>query len=489
MYNPHSQPFAISLGNTGQVQLDRGQRRFGGTLLAIALSVFALQSTSSAATYVVAKTGKDSNPGTASQPWLTVQKAANTVVAGDKVTILAGQYNEYVRESTNGTNASRITFQGNGLVTLGGFSVTGAYVTVKDVSLNGSGAPTYRGTLDVGTGGNYCVVENVVITGSVTNTVGPGAIVVMNGNGGANPVGCVFDNVTITNPTNHAITLTGRGHTVSNCTITGENGWDCFRIISSDTRIVGNTVKNWSNLNNNKATHPDIFQTFGVDPTAVSQDVLIEGNLVDGAVGDVQLGNMEDQQNNGNISRWTFRNNVFANIERTINVYVPNVSFHNNVFYRCGTASNWAIIYDGSPTKGYAKNINIQNNFFVECSGDDSPSKGWYAGNSTGIVADHNLIVGTASRLAKTGIKKGSLEANGITGKNPLFVNPAANDFRLQVGSPAIGAGARLISLFTKDLLGIDRLGSAWDIGPHSFNTTLEPLSAPTNTRVTTTSP
>ena len=45
-------------------------------------------------TYYVSKTGSDSNPGTQAQPWLTLQKAANTVVAGDTVFIRSGIYNE-----------------------------------------------------------------------------------------------------------------------------------------------------------------------------------------------------------------------------------------------------------------------------------------------------------------------------------------------------------------------------------------------------------
>ena len=45
-------------------------------------------------TYYVSKTGSDNNPGTQAQPWLTLQKAANTVVAGDTVFIRSGIYNE-----------------------------------------------------------------------------------------------------------------------------------------------------------------------------------------------------------------------------------------------------------------------------------------------------------------------------------------------------------------------------------------------------------
>ena len=46
--------------------------------------------------YYVSTTGNDSNPGTIDQPWLTIQKAADTMVAGDTVWIREGIYNEQV---------------------------------------------------------------------------------------------------------------------------------------------------------------------------------------------------------------------------------------------------------------------------------------------------------------------------------------------------------------------------------------------------------
>jgi hypothetical protein len=44
------------------------------------------------ATYFVSTTGLDTNPGTLSKPWLTVEKAVNTVVAGDTVYVRGGEY-------------------------------------------------------------------------------------------------------------------------------------------------------------------------------------------------------------------------------------------------------------------------------------------------------------------------------------------------------------------------------------------------------------
>ena len=61
-------------------------------------------------TYYVAKTGNDSNPGTASQPWRTIQKAANTAAAGDTVYVRAGTYNEKVIVKNSGAPGAYITF-------------------------------------------------------------------------------------------------------------------------------------------------------------------------------------------------------------------------------------------------------------------------------------------------------------------------------------------------------------------------------------------
>lgn len=61
--------------------------------------------------YYVATTGDDSHPGTEARPWRTVQKAANTMVAGDTVFIRAGTYVERVTPTQSGTDGGYITYQ------------------------------------------------------------------------------------------------------------------------------------------------------------------------------------------------------------------------------------------------------------------------------------------------------------------------------------------------------------------------------------------
>jgi len=60
--------------------------------------------------YYVATTGSDSNPGTIAQPWRTIQKAANTMVAGDTVYIRAGTYRERVVPQHSGSAGQTITY-------------------------------------------------------------------------------------------------------------------------------------------------------------------------------------------------------------------------------------------------------------------------------------------------------------------------------------------------------------------------------------------
>src|SRR5690242_657336 len=64
-----------------------------------------------AATYYVAKTGSDSNAGTnISAPFLTIQKAASVMLAGDTCYIRKGIYRETVTPVNSGTSAASITF-------------------------------------------------------------------------------------------------------------------------------------------------------------------------------------------------------------------------------------------------------------------------------------------------------------------------------------------------------------------------------------------
>jgi hypothetical protein len=56
----------------------------------------------------------DQNPGTIDQPWKTITKANQTLVAGDTVYIVAGTYTSHIAPANSGTSSNRITYRNYG---------------------------------------------------------------------------------------------------------------------------------------------------------------------------------------------------------------------------------------------------------------------------------------------------------------------------------------------------------------------------------------
>ncbi len=75
----------------------------------ILTSVFVPTFVAYAATYYVATTGSDGNPGTEKQPWRTIAYSVNSIVAGDTVYVKGGVYNEgTIRFRRSGTKSAPI---------------------------------------------------------------------------------------------------------------------------------------------------------------------------------------------------------------------------------------------------------------------------------------------------------------------------------------------------------------------------------------------
>ena len=72
----------------------------------------ALVSLASGTAYYVSQTGNDTNAGTMSAPWRTIQHAAKSVKAGDTINIRTGVYNEAVTPTVSGSpSTGSVTFQ------------------------------------------------------------------------------------------------------------------------------------------------------------------------------------------------------------------------------------------------------------------------------------------------------------------------------------------------------------------------------------------
>ena len=93
--------------------------------LYFALLVFTATSllAQSGATFYVSKSGKDTNSGSASAPWLTIGHAALEATAGATVYVEAGTYNESVTFANSGTATEPIVFNGQGVAIVDGTGV------------------------------------------------------------------------------------------------------------------------------------------------------------------------------------------------------------------------------------------------------------------------------------------------------------------------------------------------------------------------------
>src|ERR1039457_1007441 len=78
-------------------------------LAVIAAALFAAPP-AQAADYYVSPSGSDNAPGTLTQPFQTIQKAASVMVAGDTAYIRAGVYRETVTPKNSGTQNAPITY-------------------------------------------------------------------------------------------------------------------------------------------------------------------------------------------------------------------------------------------------------------------------------------------------------------------------------------------------------------------------------------------
>ena len=179
---------------------------------------------------------------------------------------------------------------------------------------------------------------------------------------------------------------------------------------------------------------------------------------------------------------------------------VDDSIFRNNLLY--SNHASGISLYEIDGAHGYSRNM-VYNNTIVmasdgrwavnipKSSGKKSPVSNQvinnilytpntvrgsvltYAAAVSGFVSDYNIVVNrfsvdggnTSISLASWRQKTGQDLHSTISDPTALFVNPAAQDYRLKMGSPAVNAG-KMLSQVTDDLVGTKRpLGGAYDIG------------------------
>ncbi|MFH1510260.1 MAG: right-handed parallel beta-helix repeat-containing protein [Candidatus Woesearchaeota archaeon] len=357
------------------------------------------------ADYYVATTGSDSNPGTQSQPWKTIQKAANTVVAADVVHVSQGQYNERVTISRSGVSGSKIVFKsepGRSAKTQG-FVIRGSYIRIEsfDITNNGDGAQI--------SGSDVEFVDNFLHEIRGTGIDSSGVRALISGNSLYKiQYGIVVggDNSVIENNDVQRLYDYGLG----DCDYTRFFGTG---IVFRNNRFHGTISSEIG------SAHVDCFQTFD-NNGEYARNILFENNFCT----DFAQGLMGEAIYYHNSRNLTFRNNVFAHggAWGICSVNIAGVTVEHNTF----VDTYW---YGVGIRGQYGKDAIIKNNIFYEAMNERSYT--FYDGGNG--IADYNLVY-----KAKYPSSPG---AHDLLGVDPMFVDPNSDDFRPKDGSPACNGG------------------------------------------------
>jgi len=377
--------------------------------------------------YFVSPTGSDANPGTTDQPWLTLQRAANAVVAGDTVVVRAGNYAGF-NLTTDGTAAAPITFMADGAAVISqhnavsdyGVDLDGADYAVVDGfriingaagvrAANNTGVVVRHNDIDVNS--RYGVLatssQGILIENNQVGRTGVGAGVVINGGGDGAVIrgNRIYDNLT------HGIFLNGdrlaagSDGLVSNSVIENNillgNGRGGAASIALDG-AVGTSIRN----NLIYFAHSDGISLFAYDGASGSKDNLIVNNTVVVAVD----------------GQWALR----VSQDSTRNVVVNNILLNNNT-------ANGSIFFNADSLTGTISDFNVLTGLLRDDSGTYTLDQ-WRAAKSL----DSNSKTADSARA--------------------VFVSVDAADYHLLADGPAVDAGTKNRAPLT-DLEGNPRPG------------------------------
>lgn len=227
--------------------------------------------------------------------------------------------------------------------------------------------------------------------------------------------------------------------------------------------------------------HPDQFQTGG---NVLGGDF----NLFDGMFF-VSTGSTQDdhhwynlESNGSNFDNVLMRRSVVYNTSSGSGVFQEfSYIFHlHNTFAIAqrfpgppgtGNATVQYALYMDDPTS----NIGIRNCIFYEAWGASVTAPRAYLVDSTGFF-DHGFNLAWDAETGATGIEGPLATETGAVFEDPLFVNLASHDFRLDTGSPGLNAAGAVTTVSTAS-----GTGTSFDVGIGGYfrgdNTTLSQYS------------
>jgi len=443
-------------------------------------------------TYYVSANGNDANPGTQSQPWGTIQKAANSMVAGDIVVVQAGNYAaQRVHVMRSGSSGAAITYQASGVVTMKGFNVQANYIAIRGFEIANTDYVRWNPSTSAGI---YLRGSDNVIE---TNYIHDSALVGIYIYGTPGEPTVSSNNIIRNNQLYHnekaGIEVNGRNNLIE-----GNEVWGTVQCHPTLTAVEDNAADNPNHLTCpyypgvggldadgmrffgqghifrknsihgislsdplNINPHIDCFQTWRGTSWEVAQNIIFEQNYCE----NLNEG-MYAFMISGGANNITIRNNIintFGGVDihsdGQHHLYIYNNLWINDLSFRESTEYPGAIILKDAP---YSI---VKNNIFYNQPGYTIIA----IGDTTGQSIDYNLAFnsdGSNADCMRVGnyVCVNPSPAHDKWNIDPRFTNPGAFDYHPQANSPVIDAGVALS--VTNDYNGNPRpQGSGYDIG------------------------
>ena len=462
------------------------------------LALLALTATSlaqSGSTFYVSKSGSNSNSGSYTAPWLTIQHAASTVTAGATVYVETGTYNESVNFPNSGTSSNPITFanypgetatiDGTGLTVSGTQGliniVNGSYITINGFQIQNyttsKAAATPAGIWITGSGTGVKILNNQVHNITTTTEKNGNAFGIAVYGTSSTPITqiTISGNTVYDLKTGESETMNVDGNVtyflISNNVVHDNDnigidaiGFEGVGPTGSDQarygEVVGNTVYNISGINN--AGEGDSYDADGLYCDGCEY-VVFERNTVYSC--DIAM-EAASEHSGHDSSYVTIRNNLFYNsnaVGVTFGGYankvggsdhvvvVTNTLYNNNVKNQ---GAEFQIQYHSGSQSGnifennivYAGTQNVWIYSFVKANSTypaPPATLNWNLYYSTkGYVSGTSIDwAGKSNYASFAAYQSGAGEDENSPVANPDFDSVGSN-FDLQSGSPAINAGS-----------------------------------------------